>query len=213
MTETKNLWGGRFTEKANETFAEFNNSFRFDKRLFAADVRCSIEYAEGLFRAGILSRSEAQALKNGLQKLLKLAAADANYFKDSTAEDVHSFIETKLIELVGDTGRKLHTGRSRNDQVASVFRLWLREEIEEISQITKGLQKALIDSAERQKEAILPGYTHLQRAQPIPAIGSDCAKFGAGQIFHRSARERWREHIMKLTAKLWQKIWDLKAFR
>jgi argininosuccinate lyase len=167
MTETKNLWGGRFTEKANETFAEFNNSFRFDKRLFAADVRCSIEYAEGLFRAGILSRSEAQALKNGLQKLLKLAAADANYFKDSTAEDVHSFIETKLIELVGDTGRKLHTGRSRNDQVASVFRLWLREEIEEISQITKGLQKALIDSAERQKEAILPGYTHLQRAQPI----------------------------------------------
>lgn len=167
MTRSKNLWGGRFTEKPDETFAEFNDSFRFDRRLFAADVTAGIAHAEGLFQAGILTRLEAEKIKNGLQTLLKRADFDRNYFSDSNAEDVHSFIESKLIQLIGDTGRKLHTGRSRNDQVATAFRLWLRGEIEEISGCIRDLQKALIDSAERQKAAILPGYTHLQRAMPV----------------------------------------------
>lgn len=167
MTKSDNLWGGRFTGKADETFAEFNNSFRFDQRLFKADVQASIAHAEGLFQAGILTRLEAEKIKNGLLTLLKRADFNKNYFDETDSEDVHSFIETKLIQIIGDTGRKLHTGRSRNDQVATAFRLWLREKIEEISAIIEDLQKSLIESAEKQKSAVLPGYTHLQRAMPV----------------------------------------------
>ena len=167
MTQSKNLWGGRFTGKPDETFAEFNNSFRFDRRLFAADVRASIAHAEGLFQAAVLTRLESEKIKNGLITLLKRADYDRNYFAESDAEDVHSFIESKLVQLIGDTGGKLHTGRSRNDQVATAFRLWLREEIEEISICVRDLQTALIAAAENQKSAVLPGYTHLQRAMPI----------------------------------------------
>ena len=167
MTDTKNLWGGRFVAKTDETFAEFNRSFGFDKRLFAADVRASIAHTEGLFQAGVLTRLESEKIKNGLITLLKRADYDKNYFDDPVVEDVHSFIETRLVQLIGDTGRKLHTGRSRNDQVATAFRLWLRGEIVEISKIVRNLQKALTLAAERQKECVLPGYTHLQRAQPI----------------------------------------------
>ncbi len=167
MESSKNLWGGRFTGKPDETFARFNNSFGFDRRLFSADVRASAAHAEGLFQAGILTRLESEKIKNGLYTLLKRADFDGDYFNDSDAEDVHSFIESKLIQLIGDTGRKLHTGRSRNDQVATAFRLWLREEIEEISRCARDLQTALIDAAERQQTAILPGYTHLQRAMPV----------------------------------------------
>lgn len=166
MTQTKNLWGGRFTEGADETFAEFNNSFKFDRRLFAADVRASIAHCDGLFHAGVLTRLEAERIKNGLITLLKRADFDKNYFDDA-AEDVHSFIESKLIQLIGDTGRKLHTGRSRNDQVATAFRLWLREETTQISRLTRALQKSLIDLTEKNRSAVLPGYTHLQRAQPV----------------------------------------------
>ncbi len=166
MTQTKNLWGGRFTEGADETFAEFNNSFRFDRRLFGADIRASIAHCDGLFHAGVLTRLEMERIKNGLITLLKRADFDKNYFDDA-AEDVHSFIESKLIQLIGDTGRKLHTGRSRNDQVATAFRLWLRGEITEISRLARALQKALVDLTEKNRDAVLPGYTHLQRAQPV----------------------------------------------
>jgi len=166
MTQTKNLWGGRFTAGADQTFAEFNNSFRFDRRLFAADVRASIAHCEALFHAGVLTRLEMERIKNGLITLLKRADFDKNYFDDA-AEDVHSFIESKLIQLIGDTGRKLHTGRSRNDQVATAFRLWLREEITEISRLARALQKSLVELAEKNRESVLPGYTHLQRAQPV----------------------------------------------
>lgn len=167
MTNSKNLWGGRFTEGADETFAEFNNSFKFDRRLFGADVRASIAHCDGLFHAGVLTRLEAERIKNGLATLLKRADFDKKYFDELSAEDVHSFIESRLIQLIGDTGRKLHTGRSRNDQVATAFRLWLREEIAEISNFVRTLQKSLLDLAEKNKDAILPGYTHLQRAQPV----------------------------------------------
>ena len=167
MTENKNLWGGRFTGEPDETFVEFNNSFKFDRRLFFADVSASIAYSDALFHAGVLTRLESERIKNGLQTILKRADYDKNYFDELDSEDVHSFVEARLVQLIGDAGRKLHTGRSRNDQVATAFRLWLREQIEEISKIVRHLQKALIETAERQKEAVLPGYTHLQRAQPI----------------------------------------------
>jgi argininosuccinate lyase len=167
MTKTENLWGGRFTGEQDATFAEFNRSFGFDKRLFSADVRASIAHAEGLHGAGVLTRREAGKIRNGLLTLLKRAGFDKDFFDDESSEDVHSFIEAKLTQLIGDAGRKLHAGRSRNDQVATAFRLWLREEIDEISAVVRGAQKALVDVAERHRNAVLPGYTHLQKAQPV----------------------------------------------
>lgn len=167
MSETENLWGGRFTGAANETFVEFNNSFKFDRRLFSADVRASMAYCDGLFHAGVLTRMEAERIKNGLSTILKRADYSKNYFDEIAAEDVHSFIETQLVQLVGEVGKKLHTGRSRNDQVSTAFRLWLREKITEISKIARDAQQSLINLAGNNQDAILPGYTHLQRAQPI----------------------------------------------
>ncbi len=167
MTKSGQLWGGRFTEKPDETFAEFNDSFRFDRRLFAADVRASIAHANGLVGAGVLDADETLSITRGLSALLDHATSNPTYFEDSDAEDVHSFIEGKLIALIGDAGRKLHTGRSRNDQVATALRLWLRDEIDAISYFVSNVQSSLIALAERHRDAVLPGYTHLQRAQPV----------------------------------------------
>ncbi len=123
MTKSKNLWGGRFTSGADPAFASFNNSFSFDRRLFDADIQASVAHCQGLMGAGVLSEAEAEKIKRGLQTILERGGADNTYF-DAEAEDVHSFVEARLVELVGDTGRKLHTGRSRNDQVATDLRLW-----------------------------------------------------------------------------------------
>ncbi len=166
MSGSDKLWGGRFTESADAVFADYNNSFRFDRRLFEADVRASAAHCNGLFHAGVLTRLEAEKIKTGLGTMLKRADFDKNYF-DDPAEDVHSFIESKLVQLIGDTGRKLHTGRSRNDQVATAFRLWLREKVTEISELALGVQRALVELAEANANSVLPGYTHLQRAQPV----------------------------------------------
>ena len=168
MTKNKaNLWGGRFTEKPHETFAEFNDSFHFDRRLFAADVRCSVGHANGLARAGVITEAEAQEIVGGLTQLAADHAIDPHFFDGTAAEDVHSFIEAKLVDAVGDAGRKLHTGRSRNDQVATAFRFWLRDEIDTIDLLIRDLQAAIIDTANGYKSAVIPGYTHLQRAQPV----------------------------------------------
>ncbi|MCU1265290.1 MAG: Argininosuccinate lyase [Acidobacteria bacterium] len=166
MTEAKNLWGGRFTGVADAGFVEFNRSFGFDRRLFAAEVRASGAHCEGLLGAGVLSRDEATAITNALQKILAQAESDEKYF-EGPAEDVHSFVEARLIELIGDTGRKLHTGRSRNDQVATDLRIWLRDELDVFSAALLSIQRALLDLAEAQRDVIIPGYTHLQRAQPV----------------------------------------------
>lgn len=165
MSKSGKLWGGRFTKGPNETFSEFNGSFGFDRRLFAADVTCSIAHAGGLLRAGLLSADEADAITNSLQKMI--ADAETEGYFASNAEDVHSFIESKLIEMVGDAGRKLHTGRSRNDQVATAFRYWLRSEIDDVDGHLKAAQRELIELAERHRSAVIPGYTHLQKAQPV----------------------------------------------
>lgn len=166
MADSKNLWGGRFTEPPDATFREFNDSFRFDRRLLRADLRASIAHADGLSRAGVITTDERGAIVGGLESLLERAETDET-FLDSDAEDVHSFIESRLVELIGETGKKLHTGRSRNDQVATAFRLWLRDEIDRIGGEMATLQHALIAAAERHSSAVLPGYTHLQRAQPV----------------------------------------------
>src|SRR5829696_3939497 len=157
------LWGGRFEGKTDPGFAEFNNSFRFDRRLFKVDVTASIAYCRALEAAGVLKSEEANEIHIALDHILK----NNQDFNDSTAEDVHSFVEARLIELSGDLGRKLHTGRSRNDQVATDFRLWLRTAIDELSQAVRDAQSALLDFAGAQREVVIPGYTHLQRAQPV----------------------------------------------
>ena len=167
MTESKKLWGGRFEGKIDPGFAEFNNSFRFDRRLFEADVIASIAYAQGLHGAGVLSAEETSQLQGALNTILEKGRADQSYFIDASAEDVHSFVEARLIELTGDLGRRLHTGRSRNDQVATDFRLWLRDAIDDLAGDVKGAQTSLLDFAEANRDVVIPGYTHLQRAQPV----------------------------------------------
>ncbi|MDQ3920323.1 MAG: argininosuccinate lyase, partial [Acidobacteriota bacterium] len=128
----------------------------------------SLAHCEGLRAAGVLSGEEAAAITRGLSELLARAGREGEaFFADDSAEDVHSFIEERLIELVGDAGRKLHTGRSRNDQVATALRLWLREEIDRADGAARGAQEALLDLAESHADAVFPGYTHLQRAQPV----------------------------------------------
>ncbi|HEX8142399.1 MAG TPA: argininosuccinate lyase [Pyrinomonadaceae bacterium] len=167
MGENKNLWGGRFKGEADPRFVAFNRSFSFDRRIFEADVRAGQAHCEALRGAGVINASEAARIKNGLETILKRAATDPRYFDELPSEDIHSFIEARLIQLIGDTGRKLHTGRSRNDQVATALRLWLRDEIDGIAIGVRSSQAALLDLAEAHRAAVLPGYTHLQRAQPI----------------------------------------------
>ncbi len=193
MTNAASLWGGRFTQKTDETFAKFNNSFHFDKRLFFADVRASIAHAQGLKNAKVLTENEFLSIKNGLCDLENSAKSDADFFIFDS-EDVHSFIESKLITLIGDDGRKLHTGRSRNDQVATAIRLWLREEVVELEELTRNLQKSLVELAERHKDAVFVGYTHLQKAQPILFAHWCLAYF---EMFSRD-RERLSE-VLKRT--------------
>ncbi len=161
------LWGGRFTGVADADFARFNASFAFDRRLIEADIEGSLAQAEAINKIGILTQEEAQTISDGLKKILQRAQEDVRYLDSRDAEDVHSFVEAELVALVGEVGYKLHTGRSRNDQVATDLRLFLRREIDQTAQLILALQGGLIDLAEANLEVIMPGYTHLQRAQPI----------------------------------------------
>ncbi len=167
MTKLRNLWGGRFTSEADSGFAEFNRSFRFDRRLLDAEVRGSIAYCNALERAGVLAAEEANAIRAGLQAIHERAHADATYVDQVEAEDVHSFVESRLVEAIGDAGRKLHTGRSRNDQVATDLRLWMRDAVDLIHTALRKTQQSLLDFASANDKVVLPGYTHLQRAQPV----------------------------------------------
>lgn len=166
---SNNLWGGRFTGETDRHFAEFNASFRFDRRLIFADLKACAVHAQSLGRAGVLNTEEVEAITDGLQKITEMVADRDLLGSDQFAgtEDVHSFIESRLVEIIGPTGYKLHTGRSRNDQVAVATRLFLRDEIARIDEIIRDTQSALIDLAERYVDDPIPGYTHLQKAQPI----------------------------------------------
>lgn len=166
MPKSKKLWGGRFTAEVDKTFAAFNDSFKFDLRLFEADLRASIAHAEAIRDAGVISKAEFQKISRGLNEIGKRASKDSRFF-ETDAEDVHSFIEGQLVSLIGDVAKKLHTGRSRNDQVATALRLWLREKVDAIDSLLGQVQASLVGAAERHPRAIVPGYTHLQRAQPV----------------------------------------------
>ena len=163
----KNLWGGRFAGETDPQFWRFNQSFSFDRRLFEPDVRASLAYCDGLVAAGVLTPAEGQQIKSALTGILDRGRTDESYFDDPSSEDIHSFVEARLVEMIGDTGRKLHTGRSRNDQVATDLRLWLRDEIDRLAISLCETQTALLDFAEENRDVVIPGYTHLQRAQPV----------------------------------------------
>ncbi|MBS1811107.1 MAG: argininosuccinate lyase [Acidobacteria bacterium] len=163
------LWGGRFTGEADQHFAAFNASFRFDQRLLAADLQGCVVQARALGQASILSEEEVSRIVEGLNQIAAQSQDPAYLSRPEFArtEDVHSFIEARLVELIGAVGYKLHTGRSRNDQVATATRLFLREEIKAIDALLIDAQRALIEFAEKYPNAPMPGYTHLQKAQPV----------------------------------------------
>lgn len=199
MSEAKNLWGGRFSGEADAGFAEFNRSFGFDRRLFAADIQASIAHCNGLLGAGVLTAAEATMIKKALAGIIEHGAADPHYFDKWPQEDIHTFVEAHLVELAGDSGRKLHTGRSRNDQVATDLRLWLRNAIDETRAALRGSQEALLDLAEAHREAIIPGYTHLQRAQPVLFAHWCLAYFEMlARDYDRLADVRRRVNVMPL---------------
>jgi argininosuccinate lyase len=161
------LWGGRFKGEADAEFARFNASFPFDRRLIEADIEASLAHAEALARANVIEQEEARLLSQGLKEILRRSREEAGYLDSRDAEDVHSFIEAELVSAIGDAGYKLHTGRSRNDQVATALRLFLRAETDDLQKLIAGLQLALIELAEANRDLVMPGYTHLQRAQPV----------------------------------------------
>ncbi len=167
MNEKKNLWGGRFTDQADETFFKFNRSYDFDKRLFQADIAGSVAHCRGLEAANVINTEDSIQIQDGLTSLLEKSRSQTDFFADDSAEDIHSFIESNLIKQIGDAGRKLHTGRSRNDQVATAMRIWTRAAIDDLSGDVTNLQKALLDLAEENIDIVIPGYTHLQKAQAV----------------------------------------------
>jgi argininosuccinate lyase len=159
------LWAGRFQKDTDETVNDFNSSISFDCRLYKEDVEGSIAHATMLGECGVITSEEASTIVNELKNILSdIEAGKIEFTVD--AEDIHMNIETILTERIGDTGKRLHTARSRNDQVALDLRMNLQQETKEILSLLMGLQKVLLDKAEHHTEAIMPGYTHLQRAQP-----------------------------------------------
>ena len=162
----KQPWGGRFKESTDELMLRFSSSIFFDKRLYAYDIEGSIAHCKTLQKCKILKPAEAKKIITGLGKILK--EFEAGKFKTKVKlEDIHMNIEKRLIDLVGPVGGKLHTGRSRNDQVALDIRLYLRDEIESIQQSLKQVAKTVLAQAKKHANTIIPGYTHLQRAQPV----------------------------------------------
>jgi argininosuccinate lyase len=163
---TNQSWGGRFSEPVDAFVARFTASVDFDKRLYRHDIQGSIAHATMLAKVGVLSDAERDQIIDGLTQIRgEIEAGQFDWRVD--LEDVHMNIEARLTDRIGITGKKLHTGRSRNDQVATDIRLWLRDEIDIILGELKRLQSGLLDQAEKHAEVIMPGFTHLQTAQPV----------------------------------------------
>ncbi|MDH2069313.1 argininosuccinate lyase [Pantoea sp. GD03673] len=161
------LWGGRFTQAADQRFKRFNDSLRFDYRLAEQDIIGSVAWSKALVTVNVLTGDEQQQLEAALNTLLDDVRENPEQILQSDAEDIHSWVEGKLIDKVGALGKKLHTGRSRNDQVATDLKLWCKVQIDALLAATRDLQQALVITAEANQDAVMPGYTHLQRAQPV----------------------------------------------
>ena len=162
----KTMWAGRFSKEVDSKVNDFNSSISFDCRMYRHDIMGSIAHATMLAKQGIIESSESEAIIEGLKSILADIESGKLAF-DPNAEDIHMFIEAELTERVGDAGKRLHTARSRNDQVAVDIKLYLKDETKEIAALTRSLINTIIDLAKNHLETVMPGYTHLQRAQPI----------------------------------------------
>ncbi len=166
LDQKSQAWSALFSEPMSDLVKRYTSSVFFDKRLWKADIQGSLAHAEMLAAQGVIPQADHAAIQRGMAQITQEIEAGAFEWK-LDLEDVHLNIEARLTQLVGDAGKRLHTGRSRNDQVATDVRLWLREEIDLIAGLLTELQKALVDIADRHAEVILPGFTHLQVAQPV----------------------------------------------
>jgi argininosuccinate lyase len=160
------MWGGRFVSGPSAIMEQINASVGFDKRLYAQDIAASKAHCAMLVDCGIVGSADGAAIQSGLDRILKDIEAGGFEFK-SALEDIHMNVEAALAELIGDAAGRLHTARSRNDQVATDFRLWVRDAIDGLDGQLKGLQAALVDRAEQAADMLMPGFTHLQAAQPV----------------------------------------------
>ncbi len=171
------LWGGRFSQAADTRFKQFNDSLRFDYRLAEQDIVGSVAWSKALRQVGVLTEEEQQKLELALNELKLAVMEDPQQILQSDAEDIHSWVEQQLIHRVGDLGKKLHTGRSRNDQVATDLKLWCRQQGHQLLMMLDHLQSQLTTVAREHQATVLPGYTHLQRAQPVtfaPLVSGLC---------------------------------------
>ena len=160
------MWAGRFSKALDKEADDFNSSLHFDCKMYKQDIQGSIAHAQMLAKQGIITQNDCEEIIDGLSSILDDIIAGKLTF-DSDAEDIHMFIESELTARKGDVGKRLHTARSRNDQVAVDIRLFLRDEAEKVNDLLYTLIEAILNKAEENQDAILPGYTHLQRAQPI----------------------------------------------
>ncbi len=161
------MWSGRFRQPLDPDFERWQRSFDFDRRLLAHELAASRAHARALKDAGILSSSELIAVLEGLEQIAQAAAASPAFLEDDEAEDIHHFVEKRLVALIGDTGYKLHSGRSRNEQIATDLRLYVRASIDQLQADMAEWLGVLVDRAEQAGNAAMPAYTHLQRAEPV----------------------------------------------
>ncbi len=190
---TDKIWGGRFQKGPEEILDRFNASLPFDKRLYAQDIEGSIAHCRMLGKQGIISEEEASLIIRGLSEIRQ--EMDAGTFRfEGSFEDIHSLVEKTLVERIGAAGEKLHTGRSRNDQVALDTRMYMKEAIRRIDSLLHGMQRVLTQRAEEEIEVIMPGYTHLQRAQPVLLSHHLLAYY---EMVKRD-RERFQENLRRV---------------
>ena len=197
---SEKMWGGRFAAGTDSLVEAFTASIQVDSRLYVEDIRGSMAHARMLGRAGVLTEAEAEAIVTGLAQVRQEIAEDRLPFVDAL-EDIHMHVESRLTEIVGEVGKKLHTGRSRNDQVATDLRLYTRGCLDDLVQGLQHLQNVFIDLAEREVETILPGLTHMQVAQPV-SFGHHCMAYV--EMFHRDTQRlldaRRRVNVLPLGA-------------
>ena len=184
------LWGGRFTKEENQLVHNFNESLSFDQKFYRQDIEGSIAHVTMLAKQGIVSEEDREAILGGLRGILAdLDSGKLTFTKEH--EDIHSFVEANLIQRIGEAGKRLHTGRSRNDQVALDMKLYCRDEIGEIDALVKALLEALLEIMENNLDTYMPGFTHLQKAQPVTLAHH------IGAYFEMFSRDRSRLHDMK----------------
>ncbi|HEY2498539.1 MAG TPA: argininosuccinate lyase [Candidatus Angelobacter sp.] len=163
------MWSGRFRQPLDPHFEEWQRSFPFDRKLLRYELAASRAHAEALKAAGIVTPSEFGLIASALDEIGKTSEQQPGYFNDPEAEDVHHFVEKKLVALIGETGKKLHSGRSRNEQIATELRLFVRDSIDDLRELLENLLETLFSRADESQALVMPAYTHLQRAEPVLA--------------------------------------------